>query len=173
MRRVKGGRVSTLLGEGLFEFGDLDGPLGGARLQHALGVLYHDSDVLVADTYNNKIKRIDISAGKIETIAGTGKPGRANGPARKAMFNEPNDIKFLRGRFYITDTNNGLIRVLDPVSGEVSDLELTGLGKLSGHTGFAIAGAVELERATIAPGNGSVRLTVQLPPGEQSQPRCA
>jgi DNA-binding beta-propeller fold protein YncE len=170
VRKVQGGRVSTLLGEGLFEFGDLDGPLGGAHLQHALGVLYHDGDVLVADTYNNKIKRIDLSVRRIETIAGTGQPGRANGPARESTFNEPNDIKYLRGRFYITDTNNGLIRVLDPASGGVTDLELSDLGKLSGHTGFPVAGAVELEPVTIAPGDRRVSLTVQLPPGRKASP---
>src|SRR5208282_1381599 len=36
-----GGRVETLIGRGLFEFGDIDGPRQIARLQHCIGVHYH------------------------------------------------------------------------------------------------------------------------------------
>lgn len=170
VRKVEGGRVSTLLGEGLFEFGDVDGRLGAARLQHALGVLFHNGGVLVADTYNNKIKRIDLAGGTIETVAGTGEAGHSNGPALRATFNEPNDIKYLRGRFYITDTNNGLIRVLDMQSGTVSDLELTGLEMLSGRSGDVASPAQELEPVTVAPGRSSLSFTVQLPQGRKVSP---
>ncbi len=62
--------VQTLVGRGLFEFGDQDG-LGQvadagqrkameALLQHAVGVAYHDGKLYVADTYNSKIKVIDL-----------------------------------------------------------------------------------------------------------------
>jgi hypothetical protein len=47
-----GGRVRTLVGTGLFAFGDVDGFGRRARLQHALGVVYHNRKLYVADTYN-------------------------------------------------------------------------------------------------------------------------
>jgi sugar lactone lactonase YvrE len=53
----KGG-VETIVGEGLFEFGDRDGKASEVRLQHPLGVVYHEGSLYVADTYNNKIKRV-------------------------------------------------------------------------------------------------------------------
>ncbi|HVG18094.1 MAG TPA: thioredoxin-like domain-containing protein, partial [Blastocatellia bacterium] len=52
------GRVETVVGEGLFDFGDRDGRGSQVRLQHPLGVVYHEGALYVADTYNNKIKRI-------------------------------------------------------------------------------------------------------------------
>src|SRR5207253_7133841 len=53
------GDVKTVVGEGLFEFGDVDGMGNQVRLQHALGVAYHQGKLYVADTYNSKIKIID------------------------------------------------------------------------------------------------------------------
>ncbi len=60
----------------LFTFGDVDGPNGKARLQHCLGVAYHDGRLYVADTYNNKIKVIDLKTGECKSLAGSGKPRR-------------------------------------------------------------------------------------------------
>ena len=53
------GRVTTLVGEGLFDFGDVDGKGEKVRLQHALGVAWHDGKLYVADSYNSKIKVLD------------------------------------------------------------------------------------------------------------------
>src|SRR6185503_1734547 len=43
--RAPTGRVDTLIGTGLFEFGDVDGKYPSARLQHCLGVAWHDGFV--------------------------------------------------------------------------------------------------------------------------------
>jgi len=52
------GEVETHMGQGLFDFGDADGDLDAAALQHPLGVAVDGDDVLIADTYNGKIKRL-------------------------------------------------------------------------------------------------------------------
>ena len=56
-------QVRRLVGRGLFDFGDVDGVAGQARLQHPLGVAATTEDgaplVYVADTYNDKLKRLD------------------------------------------------------------------------------------------------------------------
>ncbi len=62
-------KVSTLVGTpdvpaALFNFGDIDGPLKNARMQHCLGVAFHGGKVYVSDTYNNKVKAIDLAAQK-------------------------------------------------------------------------------------------------------------
>src|SRR6185436_14679197 len=89
------GRVDTLIGEGLFKFGDVDGKVPAARLQHCLGVAWRDGFVYVADTYNHKIKRIDPKARELTTFAGTGKSGATDGELLKAQFNEPNGLCFV------------------------------------------------------------------------------
>ena len=53
-------RVSTLVGEGLFDYGHVDGAAATARLQHPLGVtVLPDGRIAVADTYNGAIRVID------------------------------------------------------------------------------------------------------------------
>lgn len=94
----------------LFTFGDVDGKGGKVRLQHCLGVAYVDGNLYVADTYNNKIKKIDPQTKTCETIAGSGKPGATDEPAE---FDEPAGISAAGRRLFVADTNNHLIRVID------------------------------------------------------------
>ncbi|NQT15876.1 MAG: redoxin domain-containing protein [Planctomycetes bacterium] len=125
------GKVKTVVGTAdlpgarLFTFGDVDGPRAKVRLQHALGVVYHEGSLYVADTYNNKIKVIDPESGATQTLAGTGEPGTSDDPA---MFDEPAGVTVARGKLYVADTNNHLIRVIDLAQGNrVSTLEIAGL----------------------------------------------
>src|SRR5262249_11315048 len=79
IRRVPlGGKgfVNTIVGLGLFKFGDIDGKGPAVRLQHALGVLYLDGKLYVADTYNSKLKVIDPETRTCQTyLGGKGKDG--------------------------------------------------------------------------------------------------
>ncbi|HEY5540414.1 MAG TPA: alkyl hydroperoxide reductase, partial [Coriobacteriia bacterium] len=51
--------VRTVVGKGLFAFGDKDGVGDEVQLQHAEDVAAHDGVLAVADTYNDRLKRID------------------------------------------------------------------------------------------------------------------
>jgi DNA-binding beta-propeller fold protein YncE len=112
------GRVETLVGEGLFEFGDKDGVGPEVRLQHALGVGYHAGKLYVADTYNNKLKTLDPKTRRVETFLGGGK---------EPLFNEPAGLSFAAGKLYVADTNAHRIRVVDLATKAVSTLELFGV----------------------------------------------
>lgn len=64
------GTLHTAVGEGLFDFGHVDGPAGVARLQHPLGVtVLPDGAVAVLDTYNGAVRRWDPAAGELSTLA--------------------------------------------------------------------------------------------------------
>src|SRR6266567_4136383 len=91
-----GGQVLTLIGEGLFKFGDVDGKYPEARLQHCIGVAWHDGFVYVADTYNHKIRRLDPRTKELTTFIGTGQPGMTDGERTAARLNEPNGLCFER-----------------------------------------------------------------------------
>ena len=119
---VSAHHVSTLVGEGLFEFGDVDGDVTEARLQHPLGVDYADGIVYVADTYNNKIKRVGTETRAVVSLAGTGAVGHADGPLRSATFYEPGGLSVAEGRIYVADTNNHAVRLIDPTLDQVSTL---------------------------------------------------
>jgi DNA-binding beta-propeller fold protein YncE len=160
------GSVETLIGKGLFEFGDIDGKYPEARLQHPIGVAYHDGFVYVADTYNHKIKRVNPETKTLETFIGTGKRGMTDGPARQASLSEPNGMVFVGSKLYIADTNNHMIRVFDKATGAVSTLKISGIEKLAKKTmpGFK-PGEKVLASQSISPGTGSLELTINLPRG--------
>jgi DNA-binding beta-propeller fold protein YncE len=122
------GRVDTLVGTHLFEFGDQDGPgisedeAKRAQLQHAIGVAYADGTVYVADTYNNKIKTIDLKTNIVSTFLG--------GPAKKGeerLFNEPAGLSIANGKLYVADTNAHRIRIVDLKTKAVSTLDIKGV----------------------------------------------
>jgi DNA-binding beta-propeller fold protein YncE len=115
------GNVSTIVGEGLFEFGDKDGRGKAVRLQHALGVVYLDGRLYVADTYNSKIKLIDPALHACETYLG----GAAAGA--EAPFNEPGGLSIAAGKIYVADTNSHRIQVVDMKTKQVSTLRLQGV----------------------------------------------
>ncbi len=58
--------TTTLVGAGLFDFGRIDGDFSVARLQHPLGVAADGNQILVADTYNSRIRTLDL---KQKTVA--------------------------------------------------------------------------------------------------------
>lgn len=119
-----GGQVRTLVGRGLFDFGDQDGESTIARFQHALGVEVRDGAIYVADTYNNKLRRLDPAARTVSTLAGTGEPGRDDGELAKARFYEPGGLSAAGGVLYVADTNNHAIRVVDEAAGSVRTLDI-------------------------------------------------
>lgn len=161
-----GGTVSTIVGKGLFDFGDVDGVGDNVRLQHPLGVAYAAGKLYVADTYNHKIKVLEISKRESRTYAGNRERGIRDGERLKAIFNEPGGITATSRELFIADTNNHLIRRIDFASGNVSTLALKGLEKLNQHVARKFRGRqVEVARQTVAPGNGSLTISFKLPAG--------
>lgn len=61
--------VTTIVGAGLFDHGDVDGPGPEVRLQHPQGLALADGALWVADTYNGAVKRIAWEHGTTTTLA--------------------------------------------------------------------------------------------------------
>lgn len=115
------GDVKSIVGEGLFEFGDKTGVGKEVRLQHPLAVVFHEGQLYVADTYNSKLKVIDP-----KTRACTEFKGEGPGWKGKA-FDEPAGLSVVGDKLYVADTNNHRIRVVDLKTREVNTLELMGV----------------------------------------------
>ena len=122
---LSGGKVHTVVGGDLFKFGDVDGVGDEVRLQHPLGIFALDDKVLIADTYNHKIKQLDPVARSVKTLFGTGKPGQADG--HSASFYEPGGLSVAHNKLYVADTNNHAVRVVDLKTKVVSTLRIDGL----------------------------------------------
>jgi thiol-disulfide isomerase/thioredoxin len=118
------GRVRTLVMGDLFDFGDRDGAAMTARLQHPLGVAYDDGRLFIADTYNHKLKVLDLETGIVETFLGAA-AGSADGA--NPQFYEPGGLSLAGRSLYVADTNNHRIRVVDLETRMVSTLALKNL----------------------------------------------
>jgi DNA-binding beta-propeller fold protein YncE len=132
-------RVKTIVGGDLFEFGDVDGKGDDVRLQHPLGVFPYGEKVLIADTYNHKIKELDPQRQSVRTLLGTGKPGQTDGAT--PSFYEPGGLSVAGDKLYIADTNNHAIRVADLKLNTTSTLRLKGLEPPSTNTSLSVDSA--------------------------------
>jgi DNA-binding beta-propeller fold protein YncE len=120
------GRVRRVLGRGLFHFGDLDAIGDSARLQHPQGIVAVEEDrqpvLYLADTFNNKIKRVDPIRREVATVAGVGEQGLLDGDALESEFREPSGLTLHGRTLYVADTHNHAIRTIDLDQGAVETL---------------------------------------------------
>jgi DNA-binding beta-propeller fold protein YncE len=119
------GRVRTIVGLGLFEFGDRDGEGHHVRLQHPLGITMRDGALYITDSYNHKIKLIMPVPRSATTLVGAGAAGFVDGDAEEAAFSEPAGLSIAGDKMYIADTNNHAIRVANIETWQVSTLQLS------------------------------------------------
>lgn len=116
------GKVETLVGEGLFEFGDKDGKGDQVRLQHALGAVYKNGLLYLVDTYNSKLKTLNPKTREATTIE-LKQPAGEKGP----LLNEPGGLSFAGDQLFIADTNSHRIRVVNLTDRTVRTLPLDGV----------------------------------------------
>jgi thiol-disulfide isomerase/thioredoxin len=168
------GKVRTLVGGDLFDFGDVDGSGNDVRLQHPLGLARWHDKLLIADTYNHKIKVLDPVARSVKTFAGSGKPGQADG--RQPSFYEPGGLAVAGDKLYVADTNNHAIRVVDLKTKETKTLSIKGLQPpASNQTPVSVDFAPNEEEIKLAPqkirtGQSVLLINVALPPGYHLNP---
>jgi thiol-disulfide isomerase/thioredoxin len=159
--------VKTLVGTAhlpfgrLFEFGDVDGQGEAVRLQHPLGVAFHDGKVYIADTYNDKVKELDLAMKTVKSIAG----GRADD---ESVFDEPAGLSYAAGKLYVADTNNHRIRTVDLNNGnQVASLEIQGLTppepvEKPKAPAFAGTPRTEVPSTMVQPHDGKISLQVKI-----------
>ncbi len=121
MRRVAGGSAGCELG-----FSGDDGAALNSLLCQAWDIAFDRAwNLFIADTNNNRIRRVDAQTGIITTVAGSGPVNGAEaygrgsfsgdgGPATEACLNSPQGVAVdPAGNLYIADTNNDRIRKVD------------------------------------------------------------
>ena len=113
----------------------------------------------IADTANNRIRKLDTVSRTVVTVAGTGTSGSTgdNGLATSALLSAPQGV-FLdtAGNIYIADTNNHKIRKVTAATGIITTVAGTGIAGYSGDGGQATLANLKSPKAVFADSLGNV-----------------
>lgn len=103
-----GGGVRTIVGTGLFDFGDVDSVGDDVRIQHPQGIaLAADGRLLIADSYNGALKWIDPATRRAKTLV--------------RGLHEPAGVALAGNRIFVAETNRHRIAVVS-MAGDVETL---------------------------------------------------
>ena len=139
---IKRNVISTIAGTGNPGFSGDGGPASNAALNSPFGLAIDDDDNLyIADSANNRIRKIDLATGIITTAAGSGSPGFEgdDGSALDAAFHSPLGLDVDEdGDIYIADTLNNRVRKVDADDGIVTTVAGNGIAGSGGDFGLAV-----------------------------------
>jgi sugar lactone lactonase YvrE len=167
IRRVdRQGVITTVAGNGTPDATGDDGPATAALVKDpkTLATDAAGRNLYIADTGNNRIRRIDLSSGIITTVAGVTRAGAEGdgGPAVRAQLNSPRGLWLTReGTLYIADTDNHRIRKVD-AEGTITTVAGTGTAGFSGDGGPAGQAQLNDPRAVAADESGHVYVGEEL-----------
>lgn len=143
LRKLKNGQVSTVIGKGLFEFGQLDGAATEALLQHPLGLTQlPNKNLVIADSYNHSLRLYEPESAKVSTLA--------------RDLSEPSDVVFLDGELFVVEAS----------ANRVSRLPIGQSESVSGESYKTIRPA-----STLASGAVELEVVFTPPPGQKVDDR--
>ncbi|GGT82771.1 NHL domain-containing thioredoxin family protein [Streptomyces coeruleorubidus] len=105
--------------------GFADGAAGAASFNEPQGLaLLEDGSVVVADTVNHALRRLDLTTGEVTTLAGTGRQwwqgSPTSGPAREVDLSSPWDVALWQGKVWIAMAGVHQLWAYDPAEGTVA-----------------------------------------------------
>ena len=110
-----------------------------AQLSYPVGVAVGTTgDLFIADSANNVVRKVDLSTGVIQTVAGNGTCGYSGdgGAATLAELSDPTSIAMdAAGDLFLADSMHNAVREVDPSTGVISTLTGNGAGDYSGNGG--------------------------------------
>lgn len=134
--------ISTAAGTGKAANNGDAGPAIKTNVAQPFGVeIGPDGALYITEVGTHRVRRVDLTTGKMTTVAGTGKQGYRGdgGAATAAELNEPYEVRFDRdGNMYFVEMKNHLIRRVDKKTGIISTLAGTGKAGYGGDGGPAI-----------------------------------
>jgi sugar lactone lactonase YvrE len=154
--------ITTVAGTDRGFAGD-GGPATAAKFDSIRGLAFDSAgNLFIADTINERVRRIDAATKVISTVAGTGVIGYSGdgGPATAAMLALPQSVAVDgAGNLYIADTDNARIRKVDATTHTISTVAGTGTGGFSGDGGPASAAVVSFTTSVTLDASGNLYIT--------------
>lgn len=147
LRYWQDGRVTSVIGKGLFDFGHIDGSAQGALLQHPLGATeLPDGTVLIADAYNRAIRKYTPGTNQVSTVA--------------RDLAEPSDVQLIN-----TDAGPKLV-VVEASGNRITLLPIEAEALVQGDAMRTVRPALEVRA-----GDATIEVTFSAPPGQKLDDR--
>ena len=156
---ASGGNISTFAGNGLLSYSGDGSAAAKAQLYAPRGVAVDaQGNLYIADTSNNRVRKVAPGGGAITTIAGTGTAGfGGDGSAgSSAQLNQPVAVALdSSGNLYIADFNNNRVRMVNP-AGVISTVAGSGTAGFGGDGGPAATAQLNGPTALAVAPSGNV-----------------
>eukprot|EP00742_Colponemidia_sp_Colp-10_P006466 GILJ01006927.1.p1 GENE.GILJ01006927.1~~GILJ01006927.1.p1 ORF type:complete len:634 (-),score=83.71 GILJ01006927.1:276-2177(-) len=124
------------------------------------GIVVINGDIFVSDGPENAIKKLTLSTGEVQVLAGSRASGLVDGDFSVAQFSNPSGLVFdLVDTIYLCDSKNDAIRSLSFSSSMVSTLQTTGIERISSPTDITYD--ADDHRLFITAGHAIYRLSLQ------------
>ncbi len=160
---AKTGIITSIAGNGVASFSGDNGPAKSATINFPRGLQVDNAgNIYVADTGNDRIRKIDAVSGNITTVAGNGKRdfNGDNGLATAASLNFPTSVAIdNQGNIFITDTGNNRIRRVDAQTGVITTVVGNGTFGFGGDNGQAINASLAFPGSVILDGAGNILIS--------------
>jgi sugar lactone lactonase YvrE len=156
VRKLSGGFITTVAGNGIHGFSGDGGPATSAALNFPSGVAVDAAgDLYIADNGNHRIRKV--SGGTITTVAGNGNPGFSGdgGTATAASLHSPTQVAVdAAGNVYVADLANNRIRKVS--GGIIATIAGNGTPGFSGDGGPATSASLDLPQGVAVDSAGNV-----------------
>lgn len=156
---IKTGVIRTVAGTGVAAY-DGDGrPAVDTALAGPSGLALVGNRLYIADTFNGRVRCVDLSSGLMTTVAGDGGVYRYESPsdAPSPSLSRPTGIALDReGRLFLTDSDNHLIRQWDWTSGTAFCMAGQGIPSYSGDDGLATEATLCYPFGIVADSDGTL-----------------
>ncbi len=157
---VKSGKIETIGGTGERKLPKDGATASGSPILGPRALFIDGGTLWVALREGNSVWKLDLKAGTLHHVSGTGKKGFAvvDGPAKDAQYDSPKGIAVGADKLvYVVDSSNHVIRRLDPVNGTVTVVAgIPKTAKFSGDGGDATAAGLSNPHAICLTADGTM-----------------